>query len=95
MDIVTIGAVVGSVIGLIGGIIGTACSLGSARSVVEGRVLIKASIMCCVLIGSFIGVFLILGPQKGAFLWIPYGVLLPLGVVYTNEKIRRIRESSG
>jgi Ca2+/Na+ antiporter len=87
-----IGGIVGSVIGLAGGIIGTYFSIKNTNGPRERAFMIRASVICLVAILLFLALLFALPNPYKWFMWIPYGILLPLGIVYWNRKQQRIRQ---
>lgn len=87
-----IGGVVGSAIGVTGGIIGTYYSIKNTKGPKERAFMQKASIVCWVAIGLFLGLMVLLPTPYRFLLWIPYGILLPLGIIFSNRTQQRIRK---
>lgn len=87
-----IGGVVGGIIGLAGGIFGTYCSIKNTKSPRERVFMIHVSIVCWIAILLFLTLLFVLPNPYRWFMWIPYGILLPLGIVYINRKQQRIRQ---
>ena len=87
----TIGGIIGSVLGLCGGLFGCYCGIKNANGPRERSFIIKASIVCLAAITIFIVTFFALPLPYRWFLYIPYSILLPLGLVYWNKKQRLIR----
>ena len=87
-----IGGIAGCVIGCIGGIIGTAASIRNTSSKRERAFVVKASIIGWILgIGFLVLLFILPTPWRFT-LWIPYSILLPLGIITWNRKQQRIRD---
>ena len=88
-----IGGMVGSIIGLAGGIIGTYFSIKNTSGPRERAFMIKAA-------AGFWGagivfltlLFLLPNPYRW-FMWVPYGILLPLSIRYVNNNQQAIREA--
>src|SRR5262245_48340981 len=91
-----IGGIVGGAIGLLGGVIGTYFSVKNTLGPRERAFVIKASAICWVFVTAFlVAMFLLPSPQR-FLLWVPYAVLLPIGIRVWNKKQMRIRkEESG
>lgn len=87
-----IGGIAGCVIGCIGGAIGTAASIRNTSSQRERSFVIKASIIGWVLSIVFVVLLLALPSPWRFMLWLPYSVLLPLGIVTWNRTQQRIRD---
>jgi len=87
-----IGGIAGALIGLIGGAIGTYASIRKTNGPRERAFVVKACAVCWVAVLLFLGLMVFLPNPQRHFLWIPYGILLPLGIIYTNRTQQRIRE---
>ncbi|MFA5344576.1 MAG: hypothetical protein WC381_11535 [Kiritimatiellia bacterium] len=87
-----IGGVVGSIIGLAGGIIGTYFSIKKTNSPRERAFTIRAAVVGWIAILLFLALLFTLPNPYRWFMWIPYGILLPLGIVYGNKTQQRIRQ---
>ena len=86
-----IGAIIGCTIGLIGGLIGTYCSIRNTNGPKERAFMIKASIAVWAGILLFLDLMYFLPNPYRHLLWIPYSVLLPLGIIYGNKIQQKIR----
>ena len=92
-----VGGIAGGLIGLLGGVVGTWASIRNTSGPRERAFVVRA---CAVLWAGgivFLGLMFLLPMPWRFLLWIPYGVLLPLGIVVWNRAQRRIRreEKSG
>jgi len=86
------GAGLGILVGVLGGMLGTYASIRNTQSPRERSFMIKASLLCWLLVASFVvGLFLIPGWYKH-LLWLPYLILLFLGINTCNRRQLRIRE---
>jgi len=92
MDAGLIGGVAGGVVGLASGIIGTYFSIKNTNGPKERAFMVKASVVCWIAVTLFLGLMFILPNPYRHFLWIPYAILLPLGIVFGNRTQRRIRK---
>lgn len=86
-----IGGILGCLIGFIGGAIGTAASIRNTSSPRERAFAIKASIIGWIAAITFIVLLLILPTPWRFALWIPYSILLPLGIITWNRNQQKIR----
>ncbi len=86
-----IGGIAGGLIGLTGGIIGTYFSIKNTGGPLERSFMIKAAFVCWTAGLIFLALLFLLPNPYRWFLWIPYGILLPLGVIYGNRKQQDIR----
>ena len=87
-----IGGIVGGVIGLIGGIIGTYFSIKNTNGPRERAFMVKAVIVCWIAIVLFLGLLFVLPTPYRYFVWIPYSILLPLGIRFGNRRQQQIRQ---
>ena len=97
MNAGVIGGILGAVIGIAGGIVGTWCSIRNTRGPRERAFMIRASVVAWVGIAVFLALLLLLPHPYRLWMWLPYGILLPLGIVYLNRRLAEIRraEQSG
>jgi hypothetical protein len=87
-----LGAIIGSAVGVLGGIVGTYFSVKNTRGPRERAFVIKASILAWVLVAGLAGAMLILPSPLRYWLWLPYAVILLLGIVAWNRKQAKIRQ---
>ena len=87
-----IGGIIGGVGGFAGGVIGTYCSIKNTNSPRERTFMIKVSVIGWIAILVFLGLMSSLPNTYRYFLWIPYGILLPLAIVTGNRKQQKIRQ---
>lgn len=87
-----IGGIVGGILGLAGGIIGTLFSIKNTNGPLERSFMIKSAFVCWIAILIFLGLLLGLPNPYRFFMWIPYTILLPLGIIYGNRKQQAIRQ---
>ncbi len=87
-----IGGIVGGVLGLAGGIIGTYLSIKNTNGPLERSFMIKSAVICWIAIFIFLGLLVGLPNPYRYFMWIPYGILLPLGIIYGNRQQQAIRK---
>jgi hypothetical protein len=86
------GAFLGCVLGLAGGIVGTYFSIKRTNGPRERAFMIRSAVVCWVAILIFLGLLLALPAPYRWFMWIPYGILLPLGIIHGNRRQRAIRQ---
>lgn len=86
-----IGGILGGVLGLAGGLVGTYFSIKNTDGPLERSFMIKASIYFWVGILLFLALLFALPNPYRWLLWIPYGILLPLGIIYGNRKQQAIK----
>ncbi len=87
-----IGGIAGGVLGLAGGIVGTYFSIKNTKGPRERVFMIKSAVVCWVAIIIFLALLLALPNPYRWFLWIPYGILLPLGIAFGNRQKQAIRQ---
>jgi len=87
-----IGGIAGGILGLAGGIIGTYFSIKNTNGPLERSFMIKSAVVCWVAILIFLGLLIGLPHPYRFFMWIPYGILLPLGIIFGNRKQQAIRQ---
>ena len=85
-----VGGIVGSILGVAGGLIGTYFSIKNTNGPRERAFMIRSAIVCWIGVAIFLAALLLL-PQARLWLWIPYGILLPLGIRYGSRKQMAIR----
>jgi Ca2+/Na+ antiporter len=88
-----IGGIAGGIIGIVGGLIGTYFSIKKTNGPKERLFMIKISIIVWILVTVFLCLLLFLPAPYKWFMWIPYGIIMPLGIRYINknqEKIKKI-----
>jgi len=86
-----IGGLVGGMIGLAGGAVGTYCSIRNAQGPRERQFMVHSSIVVWVAVLLFLALLFTLPSPWRHLLWIPYGILLPTGIIMGNRKILAIR----
>ena len=91
MDAGIIGGSIGSLLGVIGGVIGTYCSIRNTKGPMERAFMKKASVIAWVAITLFIVLLLVIPNPYRLWLWVPYGILLPLGIIKLNKRVSEIR----
>lgn len=87
-----IGAIVGGVIGLAGAIVGTYFSIKNTKGPRERSFVIKAAAVGWIAGLLFLGLLFGLPDPYRWFMWIPYSIVLPLGIIYGNRKLQAIRQ---
>ena len=92
MNMGIIGGIVGSIIGLIGGIIGTYFSIKNTNGPKEKAFMIKISILGWIGIIVFLALMFLLPSQYRFYLWVPYGIILPIAIIKGNKIQAKIRQ---
>lgn len=86
-----IGGILGGLLGVFGGIIGTYCSIKNTKGPKERSFMVKASISFWIFGILFVSLLFALPSPYKFFLWLPYGVLMPMSIHAMNKKLGRIR----
>jgi Ca2+/Na+ antiporter len=86
-----IGGVLGVVFGLAGGGIGTYFSIRNTNGPRERRFMVHAATVIWVLIVAFFVLLVALPSPWRWLLWIPYSILLPIGIILGNRRQQQIR----
>ncbi len=87
-----IGGIIGGIAGIAGGMIGTYWSIKNTNGPRERAFMTKSAVVCWVAIFIFLGLLFALPNSYRWYMWIPYGILLPLGIISLNRKQQRIRQ---
>ena len=87
------GGIIGSVLGTAGGVIGTYFSIKNTNGPLERAFMIKASVIAWIAITVFLALMFLLPYPYRLWLWIPYGILLPLGIIKLNKRLAEFREN--
>jgi len=87
-----IGGIAGCVIGTIGGLVGTFVTIRNTSGSRERAFTVKASIVAWIAAIIFLVLLLLLPTPWRFLLWLPYGILLPLGIITWNKTQQRIRK---
>lgn len=91
MNPALIGAIAGVAIGVIGGVIGTYASIRNTSSPRERAFTVRASAIVWIAGITFLTLMLVLPTPWRFLLWVPYGFLMPLGIIHWNRTQQRIR----
>jgi len=86
-----IGGIAGGVIGLIGGLIGTYATIHNTNGPRERAFTIRASIIGWIVGLVFLALLFLLPTPWRFLVWIPFGILLSLGINRWNRTQQRIR----
>lgn len=92
MNAGVIGGTIGCVVGGIGGIIGTYFSIRNTNGARERKFMIKMAVLVWSLIIVFVGLLLLLPNPYRWFLYLPFGLLMGMGIPYLNKKQQLIRD---
>jgi len=92
MDAGLLGGIIGGIAGVGGGAIGTYFSIKNTKGPLERAFVIKAAAVAWVAVIAFVALLLLLPRPYNYLPWIPYGILLPLGIVKFNKKQAELRQ---
>jgi len=87
-----IGGITGGIVGILGGIIGTYFSIKNTNGPKEKTFMIKISIISWTGITLFLVLMFLIPTPYNFYLWIPYGIILPLAIVKSNKTQAKIRQ---
>jgi hypothetical protein len=91
MDLGMVGGIVGGVLGLAGGVIGTYASIKNSDGPRERQFIVRVAVVAWLAITLFVGLLFVLPNPYRWFIWIAYGLSLPLAIVILNRKQRAIQ----
>ncbi len=91
MDTGFIGGLIGGVLGLLGGAVGTYFSIKNTAGPRERMFMVQVAIVAWIGVSAFVLGLLMLPQPYNFLLWVPYGIALPLGIVWSNRRQRMIR----
>ncbi|MEM7016673.1 MAG: hypothetical protein AAF512_04945 [Pseudomonadota bacterium] len=92
MDAGIIGGILGAIFGIAGGVIGTYFSIKNTKGPLERIFMIKATVIAWTAIIIFLVLMYVIPNPYRLWLWVPYGILLPLGIIKINKRVAQIRE---
>jgi len=87
-----VGGLIGGFIGIMGGVIGTYFSIKNTNGPLERAFMVKASVIIWVAVILFLLLLLFLPKPYNFLMWIPYGILLPLGIYKINKRVSELRQ---
>ena len=85
MNIGIYGGIIGGVLGLMRGIFGTYCSIKNTNGPKEKAFMIKACIIGWIGIIVFLTLMVFLPNPYRFYLWVPYGIILPMAIIKGNK----------
>jgi hypothetical protein len=85
------GAIIGGSLGLLGGALGTYFSIKSTSGPRERAFMIRTAILTWIMVTAFLFGLLALPRPFNFLLWVPYGIGLPLAILWCNRRQSRIR----
>ena len=84
--------ILGGILGCIGGIVGTYFSIKNTNGPNEKAFMIKGAIIGWIGIILFLALMFILPNPYRFYLWIPYGIILPIAIIKGNKIQAKIRQ---
>ena len=91
MNLGLAGGIIGGALGVLGGAIGTFFSIKNTSGPRERAFMIRIAILTWVLVTAFVyGLFALPRPFN-FLLWVPYGIALPMAILWCNRRQSRIR----
>ena len=91
MHLELVGGIIGGVLGVLGGAIGTYFSIKNTIGPRERAFMVRIAIVTWVLVAAFVLGLLGLPRPFNFLLWVPYGIALPLAILWCNRHQSRIR----
>lgn len=86
-----IGGLLGCVLGIAGGAIGTYFSIKNTNGPIERKFMVKVSVWTWIALTIFLVLLIILPSPYRFLMWVPYGIMLPLGIRHINKRQAEIR----
>ncbi len=83
--------IVGTLMGLVGGVIGTYFGVKNTNGPRERAFMLRIAIVGWGAVVLFLVLMVVLPNPYRFLLWIPYSILLPLGIILGNRAQQRIR----
>ena len=77
---------------MLGGIVGTYFSIKNTNGPRERAFMIRYAVVVWFALLIFFGLLFVLPNPYRWFMWIPYAILLPVGITYGNRKQMSIRQ---
>ncbi|MCP4259358.1 MAG: hypothetical protein GY774_17885 [Planctomycetes bacterium] len=87
-----IGGILGGILGCIGGLVGTYFSIKNTNGPKEKSFMIKVCIIGWIGIILFLVLMFLLPNPYRFYLWIPYGIILPIVIIKGNRVQAKIRQ---
>ena len=91
METGLVGGIIGGTLGVVGGAIGTYFSIKNTLGPRERSFMVKVSAIAWVSITAFLVGLLALPKPYNFLLWVPYGIALPLGIRWCNQRWLKVR----
>ena len=91
MNLGLVGGIIGGGLGVFGGAIGTYFSIKNTSGPRERAFMVRIAIVTWVVVTAFVLGLLALPRPFNFLLWVPYGIVLPLAILWCNRRQSRIR----
>ncbi len=91
---IILGVGLGCAGGALGGFVGTYFAVKNTNSAEERAFVIRCSVVAWIVILLFLAGLILIPMPFNMLLWIPYGILLPVSIIYWNRKQASIRANS-
>ena len=86
-----IGGLIGGALGVFGGALGTYFSIKNTAGPRERTFMVRVSAAAWLIISAFLAGLLLLPQPYNWFLWVPYGIGLPVSIIWLNRRQTQIR----
>ena len=87
-----IGGIIGAIFGIGGGLVGTYYSIKNTHGPLERTFMIKVTVIAWISISIFLALMFLLPTPYRFWLWVPYGIILPISILKFNKRATEIRE---
>lgn len=87
-----IGGLAGGILGLAGGVVGTRAAIRNTSGPRERAFIVKASFIGWTAGLIFLALLILFSSPWRFLIWVPYSILLPLGIISCNRTLQRIRQ---
>lgn len=91
MDAGLMGGMIGGVVGVLGGAVGTYFSIRNTAGPRERSFMVRVAMVAWIVVTAFVLGLLMLPQPYNFLLWVPYGIALPLGIIWSNRRQQKIR----
>jgi hypothetical protein len=95
MDAGLLGGIVGGALGVAGGAVGTYCSIRNTNGPLERAFMVRMAVTAWVAVTLFLVLLVALPRPYNYLMWIPYGFLLPIGIIKANRVQAELRKREG
>ena len=92
MDAGLLGGLSGGILGVAGGAIGTWFSIRNTNGPLERAFMVRVSVIAWIAVTVFLVLLFVLPQPYNWLMWIPYGILLPLGIIRCNKRLAELRD---